>query len=176
MQKLLGSIDLSVNRLLRGAAMLLVIALLGVVGASVILRPFGLSFYGTDELSRLLLSWTIAVGACLGANERGHLAVEVLTDRLSGRLRHVTLTVALSTVFVFLVVLLWTGIRYAMAGFDSGIHTPGLGISPGWGMLAWPAAAVVLLGYAARDIANRVRMFIRNENEIIEEPPDVATL
>lgn len=63
---------------LRSIAVVLVLGMLVVVCGAVVLRAFGIVVFGADELTRLMLSWTVAVGVALAAEDRGHLAVEAV--------------------------------------------------------------------------------------------------
>lgn len=146
---------------LKNVAATLVTAMLLVVCGTVILRPFGHVFFGSDELTRLLLSWTVAVGAALGAREGGHLAVEIVVDRVPSRMRKVMLTLSSIMIIAFLLVLLFTGMRYALIGFGGSSTTPGLGISPGWGQLAWPVAALLMLWAATWQLALHIVLMLK---------------
>lgn len=148
----LQGIDRALTWALRGAAVLLVLGMLVIVCGAVLLRMLGTVVFGADELTRLLLSWTVGVGVALAAREGGHLAVEAVVDCLSGVGRRAMLVLACVLSVAFLALLTVAGAQFAVAGFADGAPTPALGISPGWVALAWPVSALFTLAYVIRDL------------------------
>lgn len=148
----LQTIDRALAWALRGAAVILVLAMLVIVCGAVLLRALGTVVFGADELTRLLLSWTVGVGVALAAREGGHLAVEAVVDRLRGAGRRVVGVVACLVSVGFLCLLTVAGLQFAIAGFADGAPTPALGISPGWVALAWPVCALITVAYVVRDL------------------------
>ncbi|WP_147916975.1 TRAP transporter small permease [Ruania zhangjianzhongii] len=144
--------DKILNSALRVAAVVLVLGMLTVVCGSVALRALGTVVFGADELTRLLLTWTVAVGVVLGAREGGHLAIEAVTDRLTGWTRRSVLGLGAIVSIGFLLILTWTGLQYAIAGFTRGAPTPSLGISTGWAALSWPVCGFLTMLYVLRDL------------------------
>lgn len=148
----LHTIDRSLTWVLKGAAALLVLGMLVIVCGAVLLRALGTVVFGADELTRLLLSWTVGLGVALAAREGGHLAVEAVVDRFSGAGRRVIMVLACAVSVGFLVLLTVAGLQFAVAGFADGAPTPALGISPGWVALAWPVSALLTVAYVVRDL------------------------
>lgn len=165
-------LDRIVVKTLQVAAVVLVAAMIVVVCGSVLARVMGTIFYASDELTRLLLSWTVAVGAVLGSREGGHLAVEALVSRTKGRFRNLVLALAGLAVLAFVSILLWAGMRYAMIGFSGSAVTPALGISSGWGQLAWPFAALLMLFTAVKDFVKAVGGIITGKSLEVAAPTD----
>lgn len=141
------------------------IALLVVVAGAVIWRLFGTSPSGTDELARTLLAWTVMCGACLALREQGHLAITAVTDRFRGRLRLINATLVDVVVLAFLLFLAWAGVQYVQLGAQSGVLTPGLGISPNWGRASIVAGAGVMAVFTVLQLGERVMEICRCGND-----------
>src|SRR5699024_2170737 len=157
LKKLVENADRALAAVLSVAAGLLIMGLIMVVTVAVILRASGNSAGGSNELTQLLLLWTVSIGAGLGARSRDHLAVEALLSRVSPSTQRILRIAGLVIAFIFLGVLTVIGPQYALRGFASSSVTPSLGISRGWGSLALPVAALLIILYVARDLILAIR-------------------
>jgi len=157
LKKLVENADRALAAVLSVAAGLLIMGLIMVVTVAVILRASGNSAGGSNELTQLLLLWTVSIGAGLGARSRDHLAVEALLSRVSPSTQRILRIAGLVIAFIFLGVLTVIGAQYALRGFASSSVTPSLGISRGWGSLALSVAALLIILYVARDLILAIR-------------------
>lgn len=114
---------------------------------------FGSISLTADEVPGLLLVWVAFLGAYLALREGGHIAFDLLVERLppmpQAILRHVT-DVA---ILVFLALLFFQSLR--MIRVDGATEIETAEISQGWFMLIIPLAAVLL------GLATTVQIFQR---------------
>lgn len=116
-------------------------AVILVVGAGVLWRyVLGSPLVWTVELSRILFTWMIFVGAALAIKEGTHIRASLLVDRLGrGTARYVTLGCHVFIV-AFLAVMVYFGLQYVR--LESGSRTPALGLPQAY---VWYAALPVSL-------------------------------
>jgi TRAP-type C4-dicarboxylate transport system permease small subunit len=97
------------DRLLRLAAVLLVLALLATVTLGVVFRQIGNPLVFSDELAQYLLVWTGFTGWMIAGRRRSHIRITVIANRLPGPARR-ALEVAIQTaVLVLAVAMVWYG-------------------------------------------------------------------
>ncbi|ATI43896.1 hypothetical protein CBW24_17335 (plasmid) [Pacificitalea manganoxidans] len=83
MERLAGTIETAIRALLRPVVFLAVAALVVVITAQIVFRTAFTALGWTEEVARYLLVWLTFLGAVLALAESRHIAVTVLTDRLS---------------------------------------------------------------------------------------------
>ena len=100
-----------VNRIEDG----LILVLVGVIVSSVFLQVFcryvlqaPLSW--TEELARSCLIWLTFVGSSLAIRAKGHFVLEIMTSKLTGKMRVLWNLVLLGIMAVFLGVMVYTGV------------------------------------------------------------------
>ena len=100
-----------VNRIEDG----LILVLVGVIVSSVFLQVFcryvlqaPLSW--TEELARSCLIWLTFVGSSLAIRAKGHFVLEILTSKLTGKMRVLWNLVLLGIMAAFLGVMVYTGV------------------------------------------------------------------
>lgn len=103
---------------------------------------FGAISVTADEVPGLLLVWIAFLGAYMALRDGGHIAFDLLVERLPARpqalLRH-TMDIA---ILVFLVLLFLQSVR--MIRIDGTTEIETAEIAQGWFMLIMPLAAVLL--------------------------------
>ena len=97
------------ERLLEAWLVLMIVAMTAIVVLAVIWRKAGASFIWYDEVAAILLAWITYYGAALGALKRAHIGFDGVLLGLPMRWRMVAVAVAEALVFVFFIVLAWTG-------------------------------------------------------------------
>ncbi|MDX6749652.1 TRAP transporter small permease [Geminicoccaceae bacterium 1502E] len=124
------------------AGLLAVMAVL-VVGNVVLRYLFGTSLSWVEELTRYMMIWTAWLGAGLAFRSGTHVAVEVLQDALPAPCRRLLRQAILALAMLFMAVIVWLGIRYAVFAWRQ--HSPVLGLPLGMVYLAVPAGALLVL-------------------------------
>src|SRR5699024_12588411 len=113
LKKLVENADRDLAAVLSVAAGLLIMGLIMVVTVAVILRASGNSAGGSNEITQLLLLWTVSIGAGLGARSRDHLAVEALLRRVSRSTNRIRRNAGIVIAYIFLGVLTVIGAQCA---------------------------------------------------------------
>ncbi len=86
---MLARLERLADRLLKAAAVLLILAMLGAVFFGVVFRFLNRPLAWSDELSTYLLVWVGFVGWIIAGNRGSHIRIRVLLDRLRGRGRQI---------------------------------------------------------------------------------------
>lgn len=132
------------DRLMAVAAATLIAATAVVTCVAVFFRSVvGASLPWPEEVTGNLLVWTSFVGAYLASRSRGHIAFDLLVEKLPDRLRKVILTfndVVLIGFFGLLLGLAWKAI--SVVGGTSLETVP---VAKGWFMAAIPFCAAALI-------------------------------
>ncbi len=139
----------ALDRLIRLAAVLLLLALLGCVVVGVVTRLFNRPVTWSEEMAQHLLVWTGFVGWMLASRRRSHIRITVLIDRLPRFARLAMELVIQAGVIVFAVCLLWFGTPLIPRNWD--IEWVSLALPSGLLYLPIPFAAAVLIGQAIVD-------------------------
>lgn len=110
----------------------------------------------TDELATLLIIWVALVGACVGFVRRGHLGVDVLSNRLPTAWRRRVALGVQGCVAVFAALALGLGgYRLVALAWKTGQVSPALGIPMAYVYLVLPLSGVCLLSFSI-DLAWRL--------------------
>ncbi len=96
-----------------------------------------------DEVPGLLLVWVAFLGAYIALRKEGHIAFDLLVNKLSGKLRKSVDALNAVLISGFLMLLLWQSVRMIRVSGRTEIETAE--IAQGWFMLVMPIAAVLLL-------------------------------
>lgn len=139
---LMQTVPLWTDRMLRGAAGLLLTALLGVVVTGVVSRHLGHPVAWSEELAQYLLVWTGFVGWCLAARRRSHIRITVILDRLPRPARLVAEGAIQIAVLGFAAALLWYGTPLIARNWD--VEWVSLPLSAGLLYAPIPLAAIAV--------------------------------
>ena len=96
-----------------------------------------------DEVPGLLLVWVAFLGAYIAMRKEGHIAFDLLFNRLPARLKSVVSLINTVLISGFLLVMLVQSIRMIRISGRTEIETAE--IAQGWFMLILPIAAILLL-------------------------------
>jgi len=110
--------------------------------ADVVLRLFGRPIPGTYELVGYFGAVIVAFAMAWTSVERGHIAVEMLVDRLPRRARHVVEALGAAAGAALFGLLAWQCRIYAADLMESGEVSPTLGVA------TWPFVGCIALGSA----------------------------
>ena len=141
-------------RLQRLAELFMVLALAGMVVAvfvNVVLRyVFNTGMVSYEEVSRLLFVWLVAVGSIVAAYECSHLGFDMVTSRVSPRVRQLLFWLTQALVVLCMLLLLWGSWAQVQAGLES--YSTVLGYPLALGAAATLVLAVGMLVVALRDL------------------------
>lgn len=112
--------------------------------AQIVLRQFDAGLIWVTDLSRLLFSWTVFLGAAAAYGMREHIVATFLVEKVPERLRWIPALVIRAIELLLALILLFAGIAVAQtrAQID---YIQLEGVSTGWAYLAVPALGAVML-------------------------------
>jgi TRAP-type C4-dicarboxylate transport system permease small subunit len=96
----------------------------------------------TEEVARMVLVWTVMLGAAVAMERNEHYAITVLSAHFRGPLRRCVLIATNALGFVFLGVLVRYGAEYMTVNMKTVYVSTQ--ISRGWVYLALPVGAVIM--------------------------------
>ena len=112
----------------------------------------------TDELARYLLIWIGLLGAAYVAGKRMHLAIDLLTHRLSKTSKHRLSLFIDACIFLFsLFVLVIGGMNLVFLMLQLGQTSAALQIPLGHVYLALPISGLLMMFYAALDMSGSLK-------------------
>jgi TRAP-type transport system small permease protein len=158
----------ALDRLIRAAAVALLLALLACVVVGVVSRQVGSPVAWSDEMAQYLLVWTGFVGWMIAARRRSHIRIGVFVDMLPRAARLVAEIAIQLSVIVFALLLLRWGTPLIERNWD--VEWVSLALPGGLLYLPIPFAAAVLIGQALAEIAGAVRGDRPHEPEPGEQP------
>jgi len=129
--------------------------LLGVFSRYVMVRTF--TWY--DEIARGCFVWLTFLGAAVGVKRNAHFRLHIVVDRLSPRLRQVTVFLFPLVVIVFASVLIQQGLVFLELGRFQ--QTPVMGLSKMWIYVAIPIGGALMILYSLRPLWSAIRGLIR---------------
>jgi TRAP-type C4-dicarboxylate transport system permease small subunit len=111
---------------------------------------FGFTFDWTEELARFLFVWVVFIGSALIIGDKGHMAVQLLPERLKGTAAGLVLDVFIRLCsFAFIFILITQGFKMSRTMmFQS---APALGIPVGIVYSIIPVSGFLMLLYMLKD-------------------------
>jgi TRAP-type C4-dicarboxylate transport system permease small subunit len=123
----------------------------------------------TDELARYMLIWLGLLGAAYVMGQRGHLAIDVLVNRMPVRIALVIDAIILIAVLMFTVgVMVVGGVNLVFLTHSLEQISPALNVSLGVVYLALPLSGVMIAFYAAVFLLDVVRAYSGKERMFVE--------
>lgn len=156
------------DRILRIAAVVLLLALLASVMTGVISRQLNRAVPWSDELAQHLLVWVGFVGWMIAARRRGHIRIDIFINRLPRGARLGMEIVIQLAVIVLALSLIWWGWPLVSRNWDIELVT--LPLPSGLLYLPIPFAAAALIGQAIAAIADALRGRLPDEQEPGAQP------
>jgi TRAP-type transport system small permease protein len=95
------------DRALEIAAVVLMLAMLGVVVAGVVFRAAGSPLVWTDELGQYILVWLGFIGWIIATRRRNHIRITVFLDKLPDTARRAAEVIIQLAIIGFAAVLIW---------------------------------------------------------------------
>ncbi|PSW22035.1 TRAP transporter small permease [Photobacterium sanctipauli] len=115
----------------------------------------------TDELARYLFMWVALIGAAYTTGLKRHLAIDLLTMKLSGKrklINEIIIQMAIAT-FAF-VVLVYGGSNLAIKTLATGQVTPALGLEMGYIYFCLPISGALMIFYSFVFAAEKIGQLI----------------
>jgi len=112
----------------------------------------------TEELARFLLIWVGLLGAAYAAGRKMHLAIEVILERLEGKIREIAeLTIQFFILLFALLVMVVGGIR--LVGITLALEqiSAALRVKLGYIYLVLPISGLLIMFYALVFIVERIK-------------------
>lgn len=148
---MLSILDHWVQRAGRTAAVLALVAMLGLLALGVVVRVFPvIPLAGYDEIVELLMAWMTFLGAAVLWGEGSLYRVDVLTSRLPSHLARGLDVVVRCAALLFALVLTFEGWRIAVL---SGETTPFLRLPKSISYASMPVAGLLMIAYSLTGIA-----------------------
>ena len=146
--KVLGAIRLVVDRALAVICIVTFVALVAIVSWQVFTREvINKSAPWTEEAARYMFVVLSVFAAAYVFSDRGHIAVEILIEKLSPRLQKVMgVIIELIVIFFALLIFIYGGLRVAENAWGQDIAT--LPLSVGQVFLVLPIAGVLIAFYS----------------------------
>ena len=122
-------------------------ALLALITASLIYQVFGRYVLGrspgwSEEVARFAIVWLTMFGTAACLRSGGHIAITVLLDAVSPKIRNTLLWVRDACILMTAGLLAWSGARYAL--LNSGQDSPALEIPMTYAYAALGVGAVLI--------------------------------
>jgi TRAP-type mannitol/chloroaromatic compound transport system permease small subunit len=137
------AIDAVNEKIGRWAAWLILVAVLVSAGNAITRKAFNLSSNGMLELQWYLFGAVFMLGAAWTMKTNEHVRVDVVSSRLSKRLRDRIEVWGLLVFFApFVLTHLWYSIPFALRSIRSGEFSTNAG-----GLIIWPAKTLILVGF-----------------------------
>ncbi|WP_394211885.1 TRAP transporter small permease [Enterovibrio calviensis] len=103
----------------------------------------------TDELARYLFMWVALIGAAYTTGQKRHLAIDLLTMKLSGKKKLINEIVIQLAIAIFsYVVLVHGGSQLALKTLATGQVTPALGFEMGYIYFCLPISGALMIFYS----------------------------
>ena len=103
----------------------------------------------TDELARYLFMWVALVGAAYTTGQKRHLAIDLLTMKLTGMRKVINeLIIQIAIAAFALIVLVYGGSNLALKTLATGQLTPALGWEMGYIYFCLPVSGALMVFYS----------------------------
>ncbi|MGR5142206.1 TRAP transporter small permease [Photobacterium sp. DNB23_23_1] len=104
----------------------------------------------TDELARYLFMWVALIGAAYTTGQKRHLAIDLLTMKLSGKRKLINeIVIQLAIAAFAFIVLVYGGTNLALKTLSTGQVTPALGLEMGYIYFCLPISGALMIFYSA---------------------------
>jgi len=127
----------------------------------------------TDELARYLFMWVALIGAAYTTGLKRHLAIDLLTMKLTGKRKLVNEIVIQIAIGVFAyIVLVHGGIQLAAKTLATGQQTPALGLEMGYIYFCLPISGALMIFYSAIFASDRVKQLMSGNTLVTDSQID----
>ncbi|CAK1842992.1 TRAP transporter small permease [Vibrio crassostreae] len=127
----------------------------------------------TDELARYLFMWVALIGAAYTTGLKRHLAIDLLTMKLTGKrklINEIVIQIAIAT-FSY-IVLVHGGSQLAAKTLAMGQLTPALGLEMGYIYFCLPISGALMIFYSVVFTYERVKQLMSGDDLITDSQLD----
>ncbi|CEO41541.1 TRAP transporter small permease [Photobacterium kishitanii] len=123
----------------------------------------------TDELARYLFMWVALIGAAYTTGQKRHLAIDLLTMRLTGKRKIINeIIIQLAIAAFAFIVLIYGGTNLALKTLSTGQLTPALGLQMGYIYFCLPISGALMMFYSTVFTIEKVQQ-LTSDNLITSE-------
>lgn len=156
MTKKWDKIEEALDRGAAGIASGAFIIMIAVITLNVLSRYlFRKSFNWAEEIAYLCFNWSVFFGVAVVYRYQGLTAIDLVVDKLKGRVRHTVLVLGYLLVTLTNLGLIVWGIQFSIVAWDR--KSPSLHIPYTFYDLSIPLAAVLLLAYSTKFLIRAFR-------------------
>ncbi|MBK5073561.1 TRAP transporter small permease [Budviciaceae bacterium CWB-B4] len=110
----------------------------------------------TDEIARFMFMWVGLVGAAYAVSLKRHLAIDLLTQKLTGTRKLVSEVVIILMTLLFAgLVMVYGGLGLVQKTLSTQQLSPALGIPMGYIYFAIPFSGIAIIFYSLVDLLNK---------------------
>ncbi|MGF1874458.1 TRAP transporter small permease [Photobacterium frigidiphilum] len=125
----------------------------------------------TDELARYLFMWVALVGAAYTTGQKRHLAIDLLTMKLTGKRKLINEIFIQAAIAVFaFIVLIYGGTNLALKTLATGQVTPALGWEMGYIYFCLPLSGALMIFYSFVFGLEKAKQLISGEAQVTADP------
>lgn len=150
---------------------LLLVAMTIMVFAEVIARfVFNVGISWAQELTLIINSWLVLLGASYCIREKAHIGVEFIVDKLDGGVAKVVAVIALLSCLLYAGIYLYGAAQYVWEDYQIGVHLNDIPIP------SWITASALPVGFflvAVRFIAAFYRVLFHNDLHVLQHVGEV---
>ncbi|WP_022942298.1 TRAP transporter small permease [Psychromonas hadalis] len=118
----------------------------------------------TDELARYLFMWVALIGAAYTTGQKRHLAIDLLTMKLSGKRKLINEIFIQFAIAAFaLIVLVYGGLNLALKTLATGQVTPALGWEMGYIYFCLPISGSLIIFYSVVFAMEKFKTLIKQQ-------------
>ena len=120
----------------------------------------------TDEIARFMFMWVGLMGAAYAVSLKSHLAIDLLTQKLTGTPKMISeVVILLATITFTCLVMIYGGINLVSKTLASGQISPALGFPMGYVYIAIPFSGCAILFYSIVDLINKFTSHSLSDNQ-----------
>lgn len=120
----------------------------------------------TDEIARFMFMWVGLMGAAYAVSLKRHLAIDLLTQKLTGKSKLVSeIIILLSTMLFASLVMIYGGIGLVSKTLSTGQISPAIGMPMGLVYIAIPFSGCAILFYSLVDLINKLSHHSSGDNQ-----------
>lgn len=127
---------------------------------------FNDSLSWSEELGRYIFIWMSWIGVSMGAREGQHIKIDMITDRLSFKIRHITYILADVIVLVICLIITYYGVYLVDQLLSINARSAPLHISQAWGYAAVPVGCGLMIMRSIQSIWRSIKN-IRSGKEVV---------
>ena len=130
----------------------------------------------TEELARYLLIWVSLLGAAYTHRIKGHIAIDVVANKFTGKARHYSRMFIQLCVFLFaLLAMVIGGLHIVNLTLSLGQVSAALQVKMGYVYAVIPLSGILIMFYAGLYCLNHVRALFWDKGPIIDEIEETLT-